>query len=145
MYKGILSEVIKTCRQRIADGDCPSVPAVSVEVLEHAVDQLADEIYTGALQEIALERRRQIVEKGWTLEHDDQHTEGEIAEAGAWYALTPEHRQWLEGNDISFWPWDIGTGQPTTFKPGDRRRDLIKAAALIIAEIERLDRAGAPR
>ncbi|MFN3321313.1 MAG: hypothetical protein ACK43M_21435, partial [Allorhizobium sp.] len=34
------------------------------------------------------------------------------------------------------WPWGI-----EWWKPTDRRRDLVKAGALIIAEIERLDRA----
>lgn len=47
MHKAILETVIQTCRQRIADGDCPSVPAISVETLEHAVDDLA------ALHELA--------------------------------------------------------------------------------------------
>jgi hypothetical protein len=34
------------------------------------------------------------------------------------------------------WPW-----HDDWWKPKDRRRDLIRAAALIVAEIERLDRA----
>jgi len=34
------------------------------------------------------------------------------------------------------WPWGGFTWKPTT-----PRRDLVKAAALILAEIERLDRA----
>jgi len=33
------------------------------------------------------------------------------------------------------WPWD-----PKWWKPKDRRRDLVRAAALIIAEIDRHDR-----
>jgi hypothetical protein len=36
----------------------------------------------------------------------------------------------------NFWPWSIDW-----CKPGDRRQNLVKAGALIIAEIERLDRA----
>lgn len=36
------------------------------------------------------------------------------------------------------WPWPASS----PFKPSDPRRDLIKAAALIVAEIERLDRMG---
>jgi hypothetical protein len=34
------------------------------------------------------------------------------------------------------WPW-----LSKWWKPKDRRRDLVRAAALVIAEIERLDRA----
>ena len=36
------------------------------------------------------------------------------------------------------WPWGA-----SWWKPGDPRRMLVKAAALILAEIERLDRAAA--
>lgn len=35
-----------------------------------------------------------------------------------------------------FWPW-----QRKWWKPKDPRRDLVRAGALIIAEIERIDRA----
>lgn len=34
------------------------------------------------------------------------------------------------------WPWDF-----QWFKPSDDRRNLVKAGALILAELERLDRA----
>lgn len=37
------------------------------------------------------------------------------------------------------WPWAL-----EWWKPKDNRRNLIRAAALVIAEIERLDRAAAP-
>lgn len=36
------------------------------------------------------------------------------------------------------WPWGAGTFKPSE----DRRRDMVKAAALLLAEIERLDRIG---
>ena len=36
----------------------------------------------------------------------------------------------------SYWPWE-----PRWWKPKNPRRDLVRAAALLIAEIERLDRA----
>lgn len=38
------------------------------------------------------------------------------------------------------WPWDA-----RSWKPGDARRNLVKAGALILAEIERLDRAEAAK
>lgn len=41
MHDLMLAEVVKRCRQRIAEGDCPSMPACPVEHLEEAVDQLA--------------------------------------------------------------------------------------------------------
>lgn len=84
--------------------------------------------------EIAQERNRQIMTKGYQPETDDAYVEGELAQAAATYALTAA--------DISgahaFWPW-----HQHTFRPGDPRRNLIKAGALIMAEIERLDRAAA--
>ncbi|MFN6998899.1 MAG: hypothetical protein ACK4ST_02555 [Elioraea tepidiphila] len=90
------------------------------------------------IDEIAAERRRQIEVEGWTLEHDDQHQSGELAAAAGIYALydvLPDDG--LRDRLISkCWPWD-----DYSWKPKDRRRDLIRAAALIVAEIERLDRA----
>lgn len=85
-----------------------------------------------AIDEIAAERRRQIELEGWTLEHDDEHTDGSLAIAAVAYVdldSTPNCPvTWPASWDLSWW------------KPKGRRRDLIRAAALIVAEIERLDR-----
>lgn len=78
------------------------------------------------LDEIAAERHRQVMSEGWSAEHDDQHTNGELSRAASCYALhirTP------------WWPWHL-----KWWNPQSKRRNLIKAAALIVAEIERLDR-----
>ena len=80
------------------------------------------------IDEIAAERKRQIEVEGWTVEHDDKHSDGSLAMAATCYATVYP----LAG---SYWPWDI-----KWWKPKDRRRDLIRAGALIVAEIERLDR-----
>lgn len=92
------------------------------------------------LGEIAAERRRQIEIEGWTLEHDDAHSEGEMAIAAACYATAPLmlqiEREWVPPDTPKNWPWHF-----SWWKPGFRRNNLIKAAALIVAEIERLDRA----
>lgn len=50
---------------------------------------------------IAAERRRQIEQEGWTPEHDDQHSGGELATAGAVYA-TPANGSWK----ASAWPFE---------------------------------------
>ena len=93
-----------------------------------------------ALDEIAAERRRQIEAEGFDASHDDQYPPGTLALAAAVYALPA-----AEGNSIhasgvrvwrALWPWDGSWLKRTT-----RRRDLIKAGALIVAEIERIDRA----
>lgn len=80
-------------------------------------------------RELIVERSRQIEEEGYTPEHDDDHVYGELGDAAAALAAG-DHRYWPDG-------WG-------KFKPDDcYRRDLVKAGALIIAEIERLNRAAA--
>lgn len=94
-----------------------------------------------ALDDIAAERHRQISQEGWTPEHDDEHDTGEMSDAAAAYALRPVLRNILVGSYTMdriidrIWPWSR-----EWWKPGDRRRDLVKAGALIVAEIDRLDR-----
>lgn len=89
-----------------------------------------------ALADVAAERKRQIDVKGWSLAHDDLHTGGELAMAGATYAVLGSGRSVPHG----MWPWRNEGEWP---KPETRRHDLVRAAALIVAEIERLDRAAA--
>lgn len=88
---------------------------------------------------IAAERRRQIEVEGWTPEHDDTHRDGEMAVAGACYALNTMND--CDGPQTRFvgaelWPWLDDWWKPS----GDRIRDLEKAGALIAAEIDRLTR-----
>ncbi|HCF3834982.1 TPA: hypothetical protein ACQQIX_007039, partial [Pseudomonas aeruginosa] len=93
--------------------------------------------------DVQAERRRQVEAEGWTPEHDDEHDSGEIACAAACYALPPAHPARIEGalgrygRDPNIWPWTRDWWKPA---PNDRRRELIKAGALVLAEIERLDR-----
>lgn len=85
------------------------------------------------LCEVESERISQIELKGWTREHDDSHGDGILAQAAACYALRATPRK-DQAHDM--WPFD-----DEWWKPKDARRDLIRAAALIVAEVERLDRA----
>lgn len=78
---------------------------------------------------IAGERRRQVDGEGYTPEHDDTHVNGELAISAARYACPPEQRDAIE--------WPFGS---CDWKPGDRVRELMKAGALIAAEIDRLRR-----
>ncbi len=87
------------------------------------------------IDEIAAERRRQIQEEGWTTDHDDQHIRGEMATVAALYAMPPRHSVNLL-EYIFPASWD----RYAWWKPKTRRRDLIRAGALIVAEIERMDR-----
>lgn len=93
------------------------------------------------IDEIAAERARQISKEGWTPEHDDHHNDGSLARAAACYAVG--ERLWCAVAAYRYnelWPWE-----DAAWKPKDRRRDLIRAAALIVAEVERLDRAQAEK
>jgi hypothetical protein len=88
-----------------------------------------------ALRDVAAERRRQIEAEDWTPEHDDEHEDGELALAGAAYAVVG-YTDAGPSEAPAWWPWDA-----EWWKPKDKRRNLVKAAALLLAEIERLDRA----
>jgi hypothetical protein len=90
---------------------------------------------TPAACDVLAERRRQREQEGWTLGHDDVHEGGELAEAAMCYADPAAHCQLGIPHQ---WPW-LGDW----WKPRDRRHNLVRAGALIIAEIERLDRATA--
>lgn len=92
-----------------------------------------------ALLDVMLERSRQIVEEGWTPEHDDDnYVRGELAAAGACYAANCRPGTYRRiANPLKWWPF-----AKEWWKPKDRRRDLVRAAALLVAEIEYGDRNG---
>lgn len=89
---------------------------------------------TQAALDVLAERQRQIEKEGWTPEHDDQHHCGELALAAAGYAAvscgTNPDKVFRD-----IFPWG-----PMSWKPKGGRKDLVRAGALILAEIERLDR-----
>lgn len=128
------------------DAALANVDALAVQVLrlggtisfaQHRTDQAGQ--VPQAWLDVQAERRRQVEAEGWTPEHDDEHDNGEMARAAACYALAGSSAP----NDgtaallVSLaWPWD-----EQWWKPSTARRDLVKACALALAEIERLDRA----
>ncbi len=134
--------------------DAPDVERLLGEGYRHADDM------TQAAHDVLDERLRQRDVEGWTPAHDDEHAEGEMARAAACYAIAggaddftrdgrnpndpPNAKLIREYENFRFtrlrelWPWDW-----SWWKPKDRRRDLVRAAALLIAEIERLDPAEA--
>ena len=96
---------------------------------------------------IAAERRRQIEVEGWTPEHDDEYDGGELSRAGACYALEASRfgrpvTIWRPAN----WPWSLEWWKPVVndhdliVTPENAERMLVKAGALIAAEIDRLRR-----
>ncbi len=103
---------------------------------------MTPEPQTGA-ELIAAERTRQIEVEGWTSEHDAGHAGESLAVAACCYALPPTMRKWRVWSNTTppktvptLWPWDPKWWKPTD----DRVRELVKAGALIAAEIDRLQR-----
>lgn len=101
-----------------------------------------------AARDVMAERQRQIGAEGWTPGHDDhEHFDGQLARAAAGYAMHASGRMDLtrafvrgeKPTEATYvprgWPWEA-----SAWKPKDPRKDLVRAGALILAEIERLDR-----
>ncbi|BCF96586.1 hypothetical protein PPGU19_011550 [Paraburkholderia sp. PGU19] len=94
---------------------------------------------TSAAGDVLAERERQVTAEGWTPEHDDSHDDGQMAAAAGYYALAssfPHERDIGRGHVPPYWPWE-----KSWWKPSTKRCNLVKAGALILAEIERIDRA----
>lgn len=90
---------------------------------------------TSALTDIAAERRRQIEAEGWTPERDDKYRPYVLSGAAGCYAM--HTLAYPAGDPPPAWPFAASWWKPSA----DPRRNLVKAGALIAAEIERLDRA----
>jgi len=114
---------------------------------------------------IAAERERQKAPKdhggeGWTEEHDNEHFDGQLRIAAACYALGPDGTHVLHtlnsarGIDENCYPMEYSECKPEQvtwpwgsewWKPSpDPIYNLIKAGALIAAEIDRLQRLRQP-
>lgn len=106
------------------------------------------------------ERKRQIDQEGYTPQHDLGHIEDQLAYAAICYASPQRRKVRKQPGDNSYpniptvqetdekgqmqtymlmppvlWPWGLDEWKPT---PGDRARELEKAAALLIAERDRI-------
>lgn len=102
-----------------------------------------EQIHTGA-DLIVAERLRQISQEGWTPEHDDKHSSGELADAADSYLSAGRTIARWGSDELTLesmtpplsWPWDFDGWKPSP----DPIRNLVKAGALIAAEIDRLRR-----
>ena len=93
--------------------------------------------------EICRERSRQIEVEGFEPINDDRYTNGELATAAACYA---EYA--ALGDDMTMEEDELGRPAPpgwpwchSWWKPTSKHICLVKAGALIVAEMERLNRA----
>lgn len=123
----------------------PALYAVAEAMNEDQAKQRQAAGWTRAVTSVVAERQRQIKAKGYTPDHDDEHANGELAAASACYARHVKSRSWVFLQDRfdayrnepvpDAWPFDAAS-----WKPRSPREDMVKATALGLAEIERMDR-----
>lgn len=104
-----------------------------LEAAEKRIAELEARSFNPAILDVVAERQRQQSVEGWTPEHDNAYQNSELADAAACYAIHA-HNQGF--STPAHWPWS-----PDWWKQSGARCDLVKAGALILAEIERTDRA----
>lgn len=106
------------------------------------------------IDDIAAERQRQIEKEGFSQNSDDKYRadSNDLVSAAVSYA---QHyagtrlvhdgsdeggKRYQNASPPPTWPWSRAW-----WKPRDPRRDLVRAGALIAAEIDRLDRLAAQK
>ena len=90
-----------------------------------------------SIELIKNERIRQIIEEGYSFDHDDQEYLQQLSYAAAVYACHASARHSI----LNLWPWDKEYFKPDNDNTIDGRiSELTKAGALICAEIDRLIR-----
>lgn len=118
--------------------------ASELDNAEKRIAELEALAFSPALLDVIAERQRQMSVEGWTPKHDDKYDNNELAFAASCYAFHSAAASWdFEGDGTPYdihpapknWPWE-----PEWWKPTNPRRDMVKAGALILAEIERIDR-----
>lgn len=131
-----------------AEGDAAEF-AETAEILREEIGRLNTEIVrhkdgikhaSRAGLDVLGERARQRRLEGYDDDHDDSHDDYSLAAAAIAYA-TDARLRGTAGRGFEQpppdWPWS-----PADWKPKQIRRSLIVAAALLVAEIERMDRSG---
>lgn len=92
-----------------------------------------------AWTDIVAERNRQRAMEGYDDQHDDTHDDFSLSSAAIAYLRDTVARgggeQGFVNRPPEEWPWAKGD-----WKPKELRRNLVIAAALLVAEIERIDR-----
>lgn len=83
---------------------------------------------------VLMERARQVTNEGHTAEKDDSYTGSELVKAAGCYLIYSDAYP-NKGQPPELWPWAKAAWKPTNY-----RHDLVRAGALILAELDRLDR-----
>lgn len=89
------------------------------------------------VDKLIAERERVQNEEGWSALNDDSYVDTQLPRAAVCYLLLNPLRTNIYYNIIGeLWPFSA-----SWWKPKDPEQDLIRAGQLIIAELERLERA----
>ena len=121
------NEVLNTCREE----SCYMAHLDLKNWLEELVHIKSTSFYS-----LVVERTRQIEAEGFLVCSDKGYKDEELALGAVTYALPESKREYYYGYP-KFWPsnWCLHMWKPT---PNNRLRELCKAGALIVAEMERL-------
>lgn len=121
------------------DGDFHIVPVPASGPKPAASDPRGAPSGLSGVALIAAERHRQIHAEGYTAEHDSANTPLPGSGSTWWPPLVKAASAYLTPPELRIgshvWPWHPSTFKPT---PDDRARELVKAGALIAAELDRL-------
>lgn len=148
------AQLVEEAAQRIVSGETDSAREWLGILRAALAEEPGDHRPPTGTALIAAERRRQVAEEGWTPQHDDGHGKGELAQAAMAYLYAG---QVAKSGSMADWFGDPRTGHlnppaspylrwpwPDAWKPSDDPiRNFVRAAALIAAEIDRLQRADA--
>lgn len=120
----------KACGARGTVHPIEDLPLHDDDLCANCLD-IAD--HSRAITDVTIERVRQQQMERWSPRSDDLYRDDELTMAAVCYLNRGTGL--LDGDPPQIWPWTL-----SWWKPKSRRRDLVRAAALVIAEIERLDR-----
>jgi len=114
---------------------------VTPEGADTLAKRIVECLNLSAMSDLVLFERAKQVAKGFHAKHDDLHTLGQLITGAICYAQTAHFQvtsakpvpECFQHND---WPWDAASFHPEQDVVGN----LVKAAAMLIAEAERISR-----
>lgn len=133
-FSVVICETAGQKYQMLPGMNVPLVDGGEYSVYRYVQGETAKPLSRGSVM-IAAERIRQICEEGYDSGHDDTHVKGELAYAAAAYAISAvdDVSDRAINLTVDLWPWRM-----MEFKSDeDPVRDLVKAGALIAAELDR--------
>lgn len=137
MADGRRVETVVRRHERYSGYALPGVDLGNVILWRYLVEPAAVPLESGVLEEILTERGRQVRELGFDRSHDDRLNAGELVRMAVAYA------QFSVGYVCTL-GWREDAWGPRPKMSSTRDRDLVKAVALLLAEIERRRRTPEP-